>query len=80
VDVQSQRFVNYFTIPTTSVKYELVGKASVTAGNYQIVVQNNHGSQGQLTKELIVTEVGLLGVTNQVLGFTLFSYGNALSI
>jgi len=52
----------------------------VTAGNYQIVVQNNHGSQGQLTKELIVTEVGLLGVTNQVLGFTLFSYGNALSI
>ena len=31
VDVQSQRFVNYFLISATSTKYELVGVADLLA-------------------------------------------------
>jgi hypothetical protein len=46
IDVQSTQFINYFTIPATSTKYELVGKADVTPGNYQVVMQNNYLTQG----------------------------------
>lgn len=50
VDVQSTQFVNYFTVPATSTKYQLVGKATVTPGNYQVVMQNNYLTKGQFTK------------------------------
>lgn len=75
IDVQSTQFVNYFTVPATGTKYQLLGKASVTQGNYQIVMQNNYLTQGEFTKKLLITEVGLLGSTNHVLGFTAFAYG-----
>jgi hypothetical protein len=55
VDVQSQQFINYFTVPATNKKYQLVGKASVSAGNYQIVMQNNLLTQGEFTKQLLVS-------------------------
>ncbi len=80
VDVQSTQFVNYFTIPATSTKYQLLGKASVTAGNYQVVMQNNYPTKGSFTKELLITEVGLLGTTNHILGFTAFAYGIKINI
>lgn len=50
IDVQSQQFVNYFTVPATGTKYQLIGKASVTAGNYQIIMQNNYLTKGTFTK------------------------------
>jgi len=50
IDVQSQQFINYFTVAATSTKYELVGKAAVTPGNYQIVMQNNYLTKGQFSK------------------------------
>lgn len=75
VDVQSQRFVNYFTVAATSTKYELVGIVSVSAGDYQVVMQNNFPTKGQFSKSVLVTEVGALGITNHLVGFTLFAYG-----
>lgn len=76
VDVLSPQFINYFTIPATSTKYELVGATTVTAGNYQVVMQNNFLSQGQFSKSLVISEVGILGITNHVAGFTLFACGS----
>ncbi len=76
VDVQSQQFINYFSVPATTTKYLLVGKTGVTAGNYQIILQNNYLTQGSFNKELLVSEVNLLGTTSHVLGFALFAYGN----
>jgi hypothetical protein len=75
VDVESTRFVNYFTVAATGSKWLLAGKAAVSPGNYQVVMQNNYLTKGQFTKELVITEVGLLGATNHVLGFTVFAYG-----
>jgi hypothetical protein len=75
VDVQSTQFVNYFTVAATGTKYSLVGKAAVTPGNYQVVMQNNYLTKGKFSKELIITEVGVLGATNHVLGFSVFAYG-----
>lgn len=46
VDVQSTGFVNYFTVAATSSKWLLAGKAAVTPGNYQIVMQNNYLTNG----------------------------------
>lgn len=77
VDVQSTQFINYFTVAATGTKYQLLGKASVTQGNYQVVMQNNYLTQGEFTKKLVITEVGLLGATNHVLGFTAFAYGTS---
>lgn len=75
VDVQSQRFVNYFSVAMTGVKYELIGVVDIQAGNYQVVMQNNFLTQGAFSKKLLVTEVGGLGVANHLIGFSLFSYG-----
>ena len=75
VDVQSQRFVNYFLIPATSTKYMLVGVAELKAANYQIVMQNNLPTNGQFIKELVISEVGALGLGNHLAGFALFSWG-----
>lgn len=75
VDVLSSQFINYFTIPATSTKYELVGAANVTGGNYQVVMQNNFLTQGQFTKSLVISEVGMMGITNHLVGFTLFAGG-----
>jgi hypothetical protein len=80
VDVQSQRFVNYFSVAATSTKYELVGSLSVSTGNYQVVMQNNFPTQGKFSKEVVITEVGILGVTNHLMGFTMFAYGKRSSI
>jgi hypothetical protein len=77
VDVQSSLFVNYFSVAATSTKYLLLGKSAVTPGNYQVVMQNNYATKGQFTKELVITEVGLLGATNHVLGFAVFAYGTS---
>jgi hypothetical protein len=74
-DVQSTQFVNYFTIAATGTKYLLMGKTEVSPGNYQIVMENNYLTKGQFQKELLITEVGLLGATNHVLGFAVFAYG-----
>ena len=38
-------------------------------------MQNNFLTQGQFKKELVMSEVGGLGLTNHLLGFTFFSYG-----
>lgn len=78
VDVLSSQFINYFTIPATSTKYELVGAANVTAGNYQVVMQNNFLTQGQFTKSLVISEVGMMGITNHLVGFTLFACGTLI--
>ena len=80
VDVQSQRFVNYFTVPVTGVKYELIGVVDIQAGNYKVVMQNNFLTQGVFTKQLLITEVGGLGVANNIMGFSLFSYGTHIFI
>lgn len=80
VDVQSTQFVNYFSIAATATKYQLVGKAAVTPGNYQVVMQNNYLTKGQFVKELLITEVGTLGTTNHVLGFAVFAYGICILI
>jgi len=80
VDVQSQRFVNYFTVPVTGVKYELIGVVDIQAGNYKVVMQNNFLTQGFFTKQLLITEVGGLGVANNIMGFSLFSYGTHIFI
>ena len=50
IDVQSTQFVNYFTVSATSTKYWLLGKASVTAGNYQVVMQNNYLTKSSFAK------------------------------
>ena len=55
VDVQSQMFVNYFSVPVTGTKYQLVGKTQVSEGSYQVVMQNNLLTQGQFTKELVIS-------------------------
>lgn len=47
----------------------------IQAGNYQVVMQNNFPTQGAFSKQLLITEVGGLGVANHLIGFTLFSYG-----
>lgn len=76
VDVLSYQFINYFTVAATSTKYQLIGSTAITAGNYQLVMQNNFPTQGQFTKSLVISEVGLLGITNHLVGFTLFACGN----
>ena len=75
MDVQSQQFINYFTVAATTTKYELVGKVEVSTGDYQLVMQNNFLTQGQFSKQLLISEVGVLGVTNHLMGFMLFAYG-----
>lgn len=40
-DVNSTNFVNWFTIPMTSVKYMPLGKLTMQPGNYQMVLKNN---------------------------------------
>ena len=80
VDVQSQRFVNFFLISTTSTKYQLLGVADLLAENYEVVMQNNLPTRGQFTKQLVITEVNGLGIENHLLGFTLFSYGICIYI
>ena len=55
IDVKSAQFVNYFSISATGTKLQLVGKASIEAGNYQIVIQNNYLGKGEFEKELIVS-------------------------
>lgn len=55
IDIQSQQFVNYFTMAFTGVKYQLVGRTQVSTGTYQIVMQNNMLTKGQFKKELVVS-------------------------
>ena len=80
VDVQSQRFVNFFLISTTSTKYQLLGVGDLLAENYEVVMQNNFPTRGQFSKQLVITEVNGLGIENHLLGFTLFSYGTYIDI
>ena len=80
VDVMSHQFVNYFTVAATSTKYALVGSAAITAGNYQVVMQNNLLTQGQFSKWLVISETGILGITNHLMGFTLFAWGTPFAI
>lgn len=75
VDVLSYQFMNYFTIPATGTKYELIGSTAITAGNYQVVMRNNLLTQGQFSKWLVISEVGVLGLTNHLVGFSLFACG-----
>ena len=77
-DVLSYQFVNYFTISVTSTKYELVGSTTVAPGNYQVVMQNNFLTQGQFSKYLVISETGIMGITNHLVGFTLFACGNTI--
>jgi hypothetical protein len=58
----------------------LIGKTSVAAGSYQIVMQNNFLTQNIFNKQLVVTEIGLLGMTNHFIGFSLFSFGRSYNI
>lgn len=39
-DVVSSKFINWFTVPTTSKKYVLMGKQTMPAGSYQMIVKN----------------------------------------
>lgn len=76
VDVQQSSFVNWFTIGTTSSKYVLMGKlANMTSGDYRLVVKNSFPTHGEFTKQIMISEVNNLGVTNHLLGFALFAYG-----
>ena len=74
-DVLSSRFVNWFTIPTTSTKYILMGRQTMAAGTYQLILKNVSPTSDDFTKTLIVSEVNTFGTTNHLLGFTLFAYG-----
>lgn len=67
--------MNYFSVGASPTKYQLVGSVAVTEGNYQVVMQNNFPTKGQFTKEVLISEVGVLGVTNHLVGFCLFAYG-----
>lgn len=78
VDVQSQRFVNYFSVGASPTKYQLVGSVAVTEGSYQVVMQNNFLTKGQFTKEVLISEAGVLGITNHLVGFCLFAYGKKI--
>ena len=46
IDVRSAQFINYFSISVTGIKYQLIGKAAIEAGSYQIVIQNNYLTKG----------------------------------
>lgn len=50
IDVKSAQFINYFSVSITGIKYQLIGKAKISAGNYQIVIQNNYPTKGQFKK------------------------------
>ena len=57
----------------------LLGKlTNMTAGDYRLILKNNYPTNGEFTKQVIVSEVNSLGVTNHLLGFTLFAYGIAM--
>lgn len=72
----SSNFMNWFTIATTSTKYTLMGKlANMSAGDYRLVVKNNFPTANEFSKQIMISEVNSLGVTNHLLGFTLFAYG-----
>ena len=45
-DVQSTLFINHFTIPYTSKKYILLGKALLPADTYQLIIKNSYPSKG----------------------------------
>ena len=74
-DVEQSNFVNWFTIPTTSTKYVLMGKLSNMSGDYRLIIKNSYPTNGEFTKQVILSEVNSLGVTNHLLGFALFAYG-----
>lgn len=48
---------------------------NMTTGDYRVIVKNSYPTNGEFTKELFISEVNSLGVTNHLLGFTIFAYG-----
>ena len=54
-----------------------VGKLSMEAGTYQVVIKNADATKSDFTKSILVTEIGTLGATNHILGFTIFAYGTS---
>ena len=54
-DLQSNRFMNWFTVATTSVKYMLMGKQSMQAGTYQMVIKNVDSTKNDFTKSILVS-------------------------
>lgn len=74
-DVTSSKFINWFTVPTTSTKYMLMGKQTMPAGTYEMIVKNVDSTNNDFNKTILVSEVGSLGTTNHLLGFTIFAYG-----
>ena len=75
VDVESSRFINWFTIPFTSTKYVKMGYLQMKAGDYQFVIRNSYPTNEDFTKTVIFTEINKLGMTNHILGYAIFGYG-----
>ena len=47
IDVEQSNFVNWFTIPTTSTKYMLMGKLNnMTSGDYRLIIKNSYPTNG----------------------------------
>jgi hypothetical protein len=75
--MESPRFVNYFTLPFTSTKYLLLGKAELTTDTYQLIVKNNYlvSKNSFVGKKLLISEVGKLGIRDPIVGFGMFVWG-----
>ena len=64
----------------TSVKYMPLGKLTMQPGNYQMVLKNNFPTKDQFVKKILITETGILGDANLVLGFSIFGAGKYVDI
>lgn len=66
--------MNWFTVPTTSIKWMLMGKQSLELGTYQLLIKNVQRGQ-DYSKSILISETNNLGTTNYILGFSIFAYG-----
>lgn len=50
----------------------------MNSGDYRLIIKNSYPTQGEFTKQLLISEVNSLGITNHLLGFAIFAYGIAM--
>ena len=55
IDMESTKFVNYFTVPYTSTKYNLMGRVTLLPDTYQLILKNNYPTNDKIVKKVLIT-------------------------
>jgi hypothetical protein len=52
-----------------------MGRVRLSADSYQLIIKNNYATNSVIKKRFVMSEVGMLGIRDPVLGFYMFVWG-----